>query len=462
MRILFWSFIIYMFLFYHPNYINYIMEGLSMGSIKNFLNKCLEVLLVFANLKPIVALKDGFMLTIPATLVGAIFLLLANIPINGYADFMAGIFGPNWSVPLTQVSGATFDILAILVVIGIAYKFASEEGYDGISCAILALISFLIVTATHVVSPSGEIVTGVIPKAWVGGNGIITAIVMGLLTSYIFCFFIKRNIIIKLPDSVPPNVSKAFAALIPGFVVFLLSAVIFTICSMFGNLTFTELIFKVLQAPLQMFASSLPGAILLSFLITILFWAGIHGPNLVGGILNPIWLSCAIANQAVLDAGQQLIIGENAKVFTLQVFDVFIKLGGCGSTIGLLIVALLTSKSAQMKSISRLSIVPGLFNINEPVIFGLPIVFNPYFLVPFNLVPIAGVLITYIALITGFLPPFSAVQVPWTTPPLISGLLISGFPGLVVQLLIIAASVVIYFPFVKLQDREFVKQEAAE
>lgn len=428
-----------------------------MDAIKNFLNKCLEVLLAFANLKPIVALKDGFTLAMPLLIVGAIFLLLANLPVPGYADFMAGIFGENWSAPLTQVSGSTMDILAILVAVGVAYKFAEAEGVDPIGCALLSLASFFVVSASSVVAQSGESISA-IPKNWVGGNGVVTAIIMSLLTGYIFCYFIKKDITIKMPDSVPPNVSKSFAALIPGAVILIISAVIFAICAMAG-LTFTEIVFKILQTPLQMFATSLPGGFVLSFLMTILFWAGIHGPNVVGGIMTPIWQAAALANQAILDSGQELIIGQNANLFTIQVFDVFIKLGGCGSTIGLLIGALLVAKSDQMKAISRLSIVPGLFNINEPVIFGLPIVFNPYFIVPFSLVPLAGLLIVYFALITGFLPPFGAIQVPWTTPPIISGLLMAGLPGLIVQLLIVAASVAIYFPFMKMQDAALLKEE---
>ena len=427
--------------------------------MKNYFQRFLDYLMAFCNLKPIVALKDGFILTIPATLVGSLFLLIANFPIDGYHEFMTSMLGVGWADPLNQVAGATYDILAILVVLGLSYKFATMSGVDGISCSILALVSFLIVTASETVSASGDIVTGIIPKLWVGGNGIITAIIMGLLTSYIFFFFIKRNVIIKLPDSVPEGVSKAFAALLPGLVIFLISAIIYTVCRAFGGLTFTELVFAVLQTPLQAFSGSLPGGIILTLLISLLFWCGIHGPNIVGGVMTPIWTAAALSNQAILNSGQALVAGKNAEILTIQVFDVFIKLGGAGITLGLLIAALLSAKSAQMKSITRLSIVPGIFNINEPVIFGLPIAFNAYLLVPFLLVPVMALIICYFAILSGFLPPFNGVQVPWTTPPIISGFLLAGWKGIVVQIAILIMSVVVYFPFMKKQDRMCMNQE---
>ncbi len=427
--------------------------------IMNYFQRFLDYLSTFCNLKPIVALKDGFILTIPATLAGSLFLLIANFPIDGYNEFMTSVLGSGWADPLNQVAGATYDILAILVVLGLSYKFATMEGVDGISCSILALVSFLIVTSSTTTSASGEVVTGIIPKTWVGGNGIITAIIMGLLTSYIFCFFIKRKIIIKMPDSVPDGVSRAFAALLPGFVVFFLSAVVYTVCRAFGGLTFTELVFAVIQTPLQAFSGSLPGGIFLVILIGLLFWCGIHGPNIVGGVMTPIWTAAALSNQSILNSGETLVVGENAEILTIQVFDVFIKLGGCGITLGLLIAALLSAKSAQMKSITRLSIVPGIFNINEPVIFGLPIAFNAYFLVPFLVVPVVALMICYFSIVSGFLPPFNGVQVPWTTPPIISGFLLAGWKGIVVQIAILITSIVLYFPFVKKHDHICRKQE---
>ncbi|MDF2566361.1 MAG: celB [Massilibacillus sp.] len=430
-----------------------------MGKLQDSFDKFIEYIVRFAEIKAVIALKDGFILTLPITLVGSVFLLIMCFPINGYSDFMAGVFGKGWDAPLQQVSDATFGVLALFSVLGIAYKYAESEECDGITCALLALGSFFIITKASVIAKSGEIVGGVIPRAWVGGNGMISSIVIGLVVGYIFCYFAKRGIGIKMPAGVPDGVAKAFAALLPGAVVFTLSAVVYFICDKLAGQTFTEVIFTGLQTPLQNLSDTLIGGAILSILMCVLFWAGIHGPNIVGGVMNPVLTANAIDNQHLIDAGISLLGNEQAKIITIQVTDVFIKLGGCGATLGFLIAMIIFARSAQFKQMSKLALIPGLFNINEPIIFGLPIVFNPYFIVPFIGAQLVALFITYISIAIGFMTPFGAVQVPWTTPPLISGLLLAGWQGLVVQIVIVAASVAIYLPFMKVQDKVFVKDE---
>ncbi|MBQ5418778.1 MAG: PTS transporter subunit EIIC, partial [Selenomonas sp.] len=184
--------------------------------------------------------------------------------------------------------------------------------------------------------------------------------------------------------------------------------------------------------------------------------------NVVGGVVNPILIANSLDNQAMLNAGMSLVGNPDAKIITIQVTDVFIKSGGCGITMGLLIASWLSAKSSQMKSITKLATVPGLFNINEPVIFGLPIVFNPFLLIPFVLVPLLAIVITYASIAIGFMSPFSAVQIPWTTPPIIAGLLLNGWQGAVVQIIVIAMSTAVYFPFVRAQDKAMLAEEMGE
>lgn len=128
-------------------------------------------------------------------------------------------------------------------------------------------------------------------------------------------------------------------------------------------------------------------------------------------------------------------------------------------TLGFLIAAFLKAKSSQMKSISKLAFIPGLFNINEPIIFGLPIVFNPYLLFPFIVVPVIAMIITYFAIAIGFMAPLSAIQVPWTTPPILAGLLLDGWQGAVIQIINLLMATIVYLPFVKLQDNVYLKEE---
>ena len=429
-----------------------------MGKSEIF-NKFMEYMVRFASIKSIVALKDGFILTLPLTLVGSAFLLVACFPIAGWGALMSSIFGPDWAAPLFQVSSATFNILAILSVIGITYKYCEAEGCDAITAALLALAAFLTLIKGSVVAKSGEVVGGVIPGQWVGGNGVITAIIVALVSSWIFCYCEKHQIGLKMPEGVPTGVARAFAALVPGLFILLGACALYILCNVITNKTLPEMVFVLLQTPLQNLTDTLVGGIIIAGVQSILFWAGIHGPNIVGGVMNPILMANALDNQALLDAGQSLLSNPQAKIITQQDTDVFIKGGGCGLTMGFLIAAFLGAKSAQMKSISRLAFVPGLFNINEPIIFGLPIVFNPYFLIPFVGVPVLAIILTYFAIAVGFLTPFAAVQVPWTTPPVIAGFLLGGWQGAVVQLGTIVLSVVCYFPFVRMQDKIYYAEE---
>ena len=430
-----------------------------MKKIEEIFEKVMPYFMKFASSKPISAIKDGFILTMPATIIGSIFLLIGNFPINGWSDKMASIFGANWQTPLNQVSGATFDILALIAVFGIAYAYTRNEGHEAVPAGILGIISFLIVNNAFVVTEAGEVVGGVIPKAWTGGQGMICAIIIGLLVGFIYSLFLNKDIRIKMPESVPTGVSNAFTALIPGVVIGTGSMIIYVVCDAVKGISMTEIIYEILQIPMQSLSDSLIGIILIMFFISLLWWCGIHGPNVVMAIMSPILTANALDNQSIIDAGQALVAGDNAKIVTVQMVDIFGKFGGAGITLGFVIAGIIIAKSKQMKSISKLSLIPGVFNINEPVIFGLPIVFNPLMLIPFIIVPVLAVIMTYASIALGFIQPFTATQVPWTTPPIISGFLLSGWQGAVLQIAILAVAIVVYLPFMKMLDKEALKQE---
>ena len=422
-------------------------------------DKFVELMGRFADIRAVTALRDGFIMTTPFTICGSVFLLLANLPIPGYADFMAGIFGKDWTIPLNAVAGGTFSVLAVIAVLAITYKYVEAEGCDAIMAAILALTTFIIILPPFAATPDGAMVNDVIPKAWAGSNGVITAILVSFFSAWVCCYCEKNHLGIKMPEAVPGGVVRAFEALTPGIILFTTAAVIYGVCHFAFNTTFPELIFKIIQVPLQGLSDTIIGGTIVASLQSILFWAGIHGPNVVGGVMKPLLIANSLDNQALLDAGQQLINNPAAKIFTVQLDDVFYKSGGCGLTMGLLIASWICAKSDQMKSITKLATVPGLFNINEPVIFGLPIVFNPYLLVPFIVAPLAAFYVTYAAIAVGFMSPFGAVQVPWTTPPIIAGLLLDGWQGAVIQIINLALSTAIYFPFVRMQDKKMLEEE---
>jgi len=424
-----------------------------MNRLETVFEKVTPAFARFANAKPVLAIKDGFILTMPMTIIGSLFLLILALPIPGWEKFMTGLFGADWTLPLTQVVGATFDILALIGVFGIAYSYVKNEKIEGVPAGILGIIAFLIITQSSVLSKSGEVVTGVVPKVWTGGQGVLASIVVGLVVGFIYSQFIKRGIRIKMPDGVPPGVSNSFSALIPGLAIITLSVVTFAVFQAFADRTFTEVVYDVLQAPIQNLTDTLAGAVLIMILMSVMWWCGIHGAAIIMGIMGPLLTANALQNQAIIDSGKELVVGDNAKIVTIQFLDVFTKLGGTGITVGFIIATLIVARSAHLKQLGKLSLAPSLFNINEPVIFGMPIVFNPIMFVPFVIVPAIASFMVYFSILWGWVEPFNALQVPWPTPPVISGFLISGWQGALLQLATIAMSVAIYLPFVRMQDQ---------
>lgn len=426
--------------------------------MKKLITTAFDAFIKFATTKSVTAIKDGFVAIMPATLIGSIFLLVANFPLSGFSDFMVNIFGENWIIGLNQVSTNTFDIVSILAVISIAYNYVKNDDKDGLSCGILALISYLIITESTILSSTGEVVTGVIPRAWIGGNGLITAIIIGLCSAKIFVFCYEKNLRIKMPESVPEGVTNAFSALIPGFFIFLFSMITYQGFKIFADTSFTAIIFSTIQIPLQNLSSTWLGCVIIVTLMSVLFWAGLHGPNIVISVISPILVANQISNQALIDVGTNTL-ANGSKILTSQLLECYVKFGGTGITIGLVLAAIMAAKSKQMKELSKLSLVPAIFNINEPVIFGLPVVYNPVMLVPFILVPLSAFFITYGAALIGFLQPFGNINVPWTTPAIISGFILGGWRGSVVQIIILITSVVIYYPFMMKQDKMFLAEQ---
>ena len=417
-----------------------------------FSDKLISAVMKFVGLKGVVAVKDGLMFTLPVSLVGSAFLLLAQIPYKPFNDLAARVLGENWTDPLWQVFGATFSIMAIVACMAIAYIYAKNEKHEPMSAAFFAFIVFLIVNNSYVTTSSGEKVGGIINKAWTGGQGMVTAIMVGLIVGAVYSWFLAKKITIKMPEGVPQGVANQFTALIPGFVIITGAMLVYIFFKFQLNTTLIEFVFKVLQTPLQGAASSIGGVVIIGALIPFFWWFGVHGAAIVGGVMNPLVTANGLVNQTIIDKGHELTLANGAYIVTQQFVDNYVTVTGSGITMGLVLAMLIAAKSQQSKALGKMSIIPAIFNINEPVIFGMPIVMNPFMLLPFIAVPTISGLATYFAIKIGFLHPFSAAMVPWTTPPVISGFILQGVKGAIWQILIIVMSTAVYFPFFKKQD----------
>lgn len=406
------------------------------------------------------ALKDGIILAMPMIIIGSAFLILGFLPIPGYEDFMARTFGDAWLSKLMYPTDATFNMMGLIAAFGIAYRLAESYGIDAVTAGVISLCAFLLATPFNVpFTPEGAdaavAVGGAIPVALMGSKGLFVAILIGLFSTEVYRFILKKNIVIKMPDGVPPAVSKSFVALIPGFVVVLIVWVIRLIIEYFGISSIHDVVQLVLGGPLGVLGGSLIGSIAAYMLIMLLWSAGLHGTNIVGGVLNPVWLMATEENQLAFRAGEEL-----PNILTAQFFEVFVNIGGTGATFGLVLIMLLFAKSAQNKQLGRLAIGPGAFMINEPVIFGVPIVMNPLLIIPFFLTPIVLITVTYFAMSMGLVAKPIGVAIPWTTPPLIGGFLATNsITGSIMQAVNIAIAFAIYFPFFKMWDVMKKKEE---
>ncbi|MDO5391350.1 MAG: PTS sugar transporter subunit IIC [Eubacteriales bacterium] len=426
--------------------------------MNKFINeKIIPKVMAFINTKGIMALKDGMVYSMPLLIIGSIFLILANFPVQAVANVLSasGITGL-----LNQAYGATFNISAMIAVMGIAYNYAKLENQEPMSGGIIALAVFLIFQPSTIETAGGDVVGNIINKDWTAGKGMIGAIIVGLLVGFAYSWFLKKNIRIKLPAGVPAGVANAFSALIPAAVIVSVATIVQGIFTLGLHTTVIETIYKVIQTPMQGMTDSLPGAILMCFMFPFLWLFGVHGSTVVGGIMQGLLQANSLENQAILDAGKALTVANGGHIVTVQFVDQFINVTGAGLTIGLVFYMVVFAKSKQLRTLGRLEAVPALFNINEPLLFGIPVVMNPMLAIPFIATPVVACIIQYFALATGLCPLYGATQVPWTCPPIISGFLVGGWRSALLQVIIFTVSFFIYLPFIKRVDKANLKAES--
>ena len=417
------------------------------------------------------AVMAAGMASIPFTIVGSMFLVLNILPQT--MPFLEGFFNNTFfriSDLYMLANKATMGVLALYFCIVIGYEytkiFADEEelNLNPLNGGLLSVFAFFMTLPELVLSDGkitliNEITEGTnIINGWnigsdgvsrLGTTGIFTAIIMAVVAVQIYRFCVKHKLIIKMPESVPEGVSRSFTALIPAFLVAFVVLVI--------NGAFIALgtdIFKVIAVPFK-FVSNLTnswlGIIVIYLLISALWIVGIHGANIIGAFLTPIVLSNMQLN----------IQGANIP-FAGEFQNSFVIMGGSGATLGLTIFIAFLARSEQLKVLGRAGIVPSIFNINEPIIFGLPIIYNPYLAIPFFLAPMVCASTAYWAIKLQLVSPIIA-QVPWPSPIGIGAFI--GTAGDVRALLLALINGVIafliYFPFIKMYDKKFLKEESS-
>lgn len=435
-----------------------------------FNEKFMPGMMRFVNTRVMTAIKNGMLVSLPFIMIGSAFLLLSSFPVPEIANWMnkTGLT-PYW----TQAYNASFGVMAIFVVVGIAYNWVKDAGFEPLPARMPALVSFFLIMrpTTPIMNGTKTVITanqaptmlgGFIDRTWLGGQGLIAAIIVGLLTGWIYSWFLKHKITIKLPDQVPPAVAEPFIALIPAFVIVCGFLLIYIFFDLTAHQTAMQWIYKMIQTPLQGITDTAGGVFVVGILVPFLWFFGVHGSSIVGGIMSPLLQANSIQNGQIFKAHGVVTQALGGHIFTQSLMDQFGTVTGAGMTFGLAVYILFFAKSVQLKSIGKLAIIPAIFNINEPILFGLPVVLNPIMLLPFMFMPTFSMLSTYFLIKMGILPYLNGIQIPWTTPPVVSGFLVGGWKAMIWQTIIIIASFFVYYPFVHRQDQILYKQEQAE
>lgn len=402
----------------------------------------------------LVAIRDGFVALMPILIAGSFAVLINNLPVEAYQSFMTNIFGDGWKAFGGNIWWGAFAIISLFLVFSIAYNLSKSYGKDGLAAGMIALASFFILIPQ--VSPNGS--WGDIHWSYVNSGAMFVAIIVAMLTTELFVKLSgNKRLLIRMPEGVPPAVAKSFESLLPGLIVLVVVSFLSIFISKIPDGNLFVFINRVVAAPLRNVADSLGSAVLIVFMNQILWFFGLHGSNIIGGIIEPVLLPLIEANMAAVNAGL-----EPAHIVTKVMLDTFVYMGGSGATIGLIVATIIGAKRAEHREIAKLGAAPGLFNINEPVMFGYPIVLNPFMLIPFLLGPILMVIFTYFTMKIGFCPKTVAI-VPWTFPPVIGAMVATAsIRGGLVALINLLISIVIYFPFILALEKDKNQKEEAK
>ena len=432
---------------------------------KSFMDKLELRLMPVAKLisknKYLIAIRDGFLIGMPLLVVGSMFMLISNFPVQPWIDLLKNIKIGETSISsyFSNVTAATFSIMAIFIVIGIGYNYAKQEKVNMIFGATVAILSwFMLMPFTTAFTPEGSTAVYQVPSVpldWVGSKGIFIGIICAFVAVKIYKWVENKGWTIKMPKGVPPTVGQSFAALFPiagVIIVFFFIRILFSLTP-WGNAF--DFIYKVLQLPLQKVGDSLGAMVGVYFFAHVLWLFGIHGTNITDSVFRPILYALSAENLAALQAGIPL-----PHIINQQFQDLFATYGGAGSTLSLLIAMFGFCKSKRIKELGKVAVIPAIFAINEPIIFGLPIVLNPLIAIPFIFVPMINIVISWVTMRIGLVPICNGVIMPWTTPPIISGFLSSGWQGSLLQIFLIALGIVIYLPFIKTMDKQYLLDEA--
>ncbi|MGL4589017.1 MAG: PTS sugar transporter subunit IIC [Mycoplasmatales bacterium] len=394
------------------------------------------------------AIRDAFMLSFPLTMFGSILLIVLSFP--GFDKFAPAIHSTlgSW---FNHSIASTMGMMTIFVSFGLGYYITKSRSVEPIFGGAIALASFFIVTPFFQTQEQWPKDSAVHLYRF-GAQGMFVAIILSILVAEIYSYITNKKLIIKMPEQVPPTVAKSFAAIIPGFIALMVATFIAIVFTYTPWENAHDFIFQIIQKPLTILGSTLPATIISIFFIQTFWFFGLHGQIIVNSVMDPVWNTLMLEN---VNGANHIITKPFIETFTVG-------LGGTGFTLPVVLI-LLKAKSVRYRQFAKLAIGPGIFNVNEPVTFGLPIVLNFKLIIPWIVAPMVAVTVAYLAMAINVVPTTTGVAVPWTVPILISGFLAtSSIMGSVLQLVQALVVGIIWWPFLKFIDKEEVDLESKE
>lgn len=419
------------------------------GFIDKLGEKIMPVASKLGQNKYLTVLRDAFMLSFPITMFGSIVVVLNNLPF--FNDATKGTLNHLFS----NGQSATMGIMSIFVTFGIGYYLSKSYEVEAIFGGAVALSSFLILTPFFMILENGEEVSGVLALDRLGAKGMFIGMLAAFIATEIYVRFVKKGLVIKMPEGVPPAVARSFAAMIPAILTLTIFALLNAFVIGVFNTNLHDVVYEVIQKPLVGLGSGLPATLIALFFVQFLWFFGLHGQILVNSVMDPIWNTLMLDNLEAYKAGQPL-----PHIITKPFMEIFtVGMGGSGMTLMVVILMAFFMKSRQLKDVGRLALGPGIFNVNEPVIFGMPMVLNAAIFIPWIITPLIVTTFNYLVMAADIVPAPTGVSVPWTVPIFINGILATNsILGGVLQLVDIAIVGVLWFPFLKLIDRSNLNQ----
>lgn len=431
--------------------------------LEKFSDKIYPVANKLGSNKTLTAIKDGFINLMPLLIIGSLVIVINNVILEwGEGSLWYGLgidIGADRAASIAEykifgsfIWQGSLAIMSLLVAFTICYNYVKREGCDAISAALLSVAAFFTIQNWNLpvtLDDGSEIVVFAINANNLSGANVITAILVAITVGKIFCYFDSRKIGIKMPEGVPPGVAKAFSALVPGIVILFAASLMASVLEMVWSLEFSEIITLFIATPLQKIGAEGPiVAYLYVTLSNLLYFFGIHGPNVLSFVDATVLTPAAVANADLIAQGM-----EPTYIFTKGMLDSFVFIGGGGATLGLIIAMLVASKSSADKAVGKFALVPGLFNINEPLVFGLPIVMNPVLFIPFVVLPPLLLTTAWIQIefyhAIGLLHNIGGVLIPWVSPVGIGAFLsYQSFAAILIALTQLAIATIVYIPFV--------------